>query len=75
MLKFAPCMTLLDLAAAALIYVQFRRMMADREMGYLIAKIEPAISGGSCALGRRILHATWSVGLWKDNDLAGCRRS
>ncbi|MGZ3286429.1 MAG: hypothetical protein ACXU87_00205 [Xanthobacteraceae bacterium] len=54
MLKFAPFMTLLDLAAAALMYVQFRRMMADKEMGYLIAKIEPAISGGSCALG--IMH-------------------
>lgn len=54
MLKFAPFMTLLDLAAAGLMYVQFRRMMGDKEMGYLIAKIEPAISGGSCALG--IMH-------------------
>ena len=41
MLKFAPFMTLLHFAASTLMYVQFRRMMADKEIGYLIAKIEP----------------------------------
>ena len=32
MLKFAPFMTLLHFAASTLMYVQFRRMMADKEM-------------------------------------------
>ena len=32
MLKFAPFMTSLHFAASTLMYVQFRRMMADKEI-------------------------------------------